>query len=49
MWTGMQNTSGVIEQSTLEALVQRFEEQGVLSTADILEIWPEAGVDLDRA
>ncbi|MCB9177750.1 MAG: sigma-70 family RNA polymerase sigma factor [Caldilineae bacterium] len=45
----MQNTSGVIEQSTLEALVQRFEEQGVLSTADILEIWPEAGVDLDMA
>jgi RNA polymerase primary sigma factor len=45
----MHNNSGIIEQATLEALQQRFEEQGTLSTADILELWPESALDLDVA
>ncbi len=49
MWTKLQNEGGVIEQSTLDALRQRSEEQGSLTTADILELWPEAAVDLDMA
>ncbi len=49
MWTQVQDETGVIDRVVLEALVQRFEEQGVLSTSDIVEIWPEAANDLDMA
>ena len=49
MWTNIHDEAGVIDRAVLEALVQRFEEQGVLSTADIVELWPEAANDLDMA
>ena len=38
-----------IEKSILDALLLRFEEQEYLTTADILELWPEAANDLDAA
>lgn len=44
MWTRL---DGVIDQNILDALMQRADDQGQLSTADILEIWPEAGDDLE--
>jgi RNA polymerase primary sigma factor len=44
MWTQL---DGIIEQNILDALFQRAEEQGSLSTSDIVEIWPEAADDLD--
>ncbi len=46
MWTRLE---GVIDDNVLDALLQRAEEQGHLTTADILEIWPEAAEDLDTA
>jgi RNA polymerase primary sigma factor len=33
----------------LEALMERAEEIGTLTTSDVLEIWPEASDDLERA
>jgi RNA polymerase primary sigma factor len=38
-----------IEGATLRALKRRAEDQGALTTADIIELWPEAGDDLDAA
>jgi RNA polymerase primary sigma factor len=37
------------DRDTVEALVERVAEQGVLTTADILEIWPEAASDVEAA
>jgi RNA polymerase primary sigma factor len=42
MWTEL---SGEV----LETLLERAEEFGTLTTADVLEIWPEASEDLDGA
>ncbi len=36
-----------LKNETLQALFVRAEERGALTTADILEIWPEAAEDLD--
>jgi len=44
MWNQL---DGIIEQHILDALHERAEEQGHLTTSDILEIWPEAADDLD--
>jgi len=49
MWTSAHEETSVIDRTVLEALAQRFEEQGFLNTADIVEIWPEASKDLDVA
>ena len=49
MWTNMHDQTNVMDRAILEALAQRFEEQGLLSTSDIVEIWPEAANDLDMA
>jgi len=49
MWTNMHDQTNVMDRAILEALAQRYEEQGLLSTSDIVEIWPEAANDLDMA
>ena len=49
MWTNMHDETNVVDRAILDALVQRFEEQGVLTTSDIVEVWPEAANDLDVA
>jgi RNA polymerase primary sigma factor len=38
-----------LTEDELEALVERADEAGVLSTADVLELWPEAADDLEAA
>ena len=45
----MHDQTNVMDRAILEALAQRYEEQGLLSTSDIVEIWPEAANDLDMA
>jgi RNA polymerase primary sigma factor len=42
MWTQM-------SADVLDALLERADEAGILTTTDILEIWPEAADDLDGA
>ena len=42
MWTDL-------SEEVLEALLERAEDVGTLSTGDIVEIWPDAAEDLDSA
>jgi RNA polymerase primary sigma factor len=46
MWTGMMES---IDRATLMALRKRAEEQGVVTTADLIELWPDAVEDLESA
>jgi RNA polymerase primary sigma factor len=38
-----------LSEDVLEALLERTDEAGALSTADIVELWPEAAEDLEAA
>jgi len=46
MWTDLMQT---MDRETLRALSKRAEDQGAVTTADIIELWPDAAEDLESA